>query len=220
MTWTKQNSSFAGIVAFKSSFATGNSTPSFVGTGYETIHIWGMQLEQGSFPTSYIKTTGSQVTRSVDSAVMNNIDTSEWFKQGEGTIYGEVKSSVTVGLSSANNGILSFSKDSSLSNVMHWKYHTDQHHRTYVNGVQQHVGNAGNFVTNSYNKFAGAFKRNNFGISLNAGTVDTYNNSLVPEVNTLHIGSVINTKNLIHIKKLSYYPLRLTDNEITDLTEE
>lgn len=39
--------------------------------GTDGAYIWGAQLEQGGYPTSYIKTEASQVTRSADTATKN-----------------------------------------------------------------------------------------------------------------------------------------------------
>ncbi len=47
---------------------TGTST--YKGNGTDAIAFWGLQQEVGSFPTSYIKTTGSSATRNADVATM------------------------------------------------------------------------------------------------------------------------------------------------------
>jgi hypothetical protein len=49
------------------------------------IYIWGAQLEQGSFPTSYIPTTTSTVTRTADNVSMVGENFSSWYNQSEGT---------------------------------------------------------------------------------------------------------------------------------------
>jgi hypothetical protein len=45
-------------------------TVSHTPTAGDSIYIWGAQIEQGSFPTSYIQTTGTTLTRDADVAVM------------------------------------------------------------------------------------------------------------------------------------------------------
>ena len=73
------------------------NTNTDTGTGYPTINtfggtarvveVWGYQLEAGSYPTSYIPTSGSTVTRVADSC--SQTPTTGIIGQTEGTIYTE-----------------------------------------------------------------------------------------------------------------------------------
>ena len=70
---------------------TGSSSQTYQADGTSGIYIWGAQLEQGSFPTSYIPTTASTVTRSVDNASMTGTNFSSWYNRTEGTLYANAK---------------------------------------------------------------------------------------------------------------------------------
>ena len=79
-------SSSSAATSFRISLASGGSrtfTP-ILGAG---LYIWGAQLEEGSFPTSYIPTEGSTVTRSADVASISGSNFSSWYRQDEGTIF-------------------------------------------------------------------------------------------------------------------------------------
>lgn len=62
-------------------------------TGVVKVLIWGAQLEQGSFPTSYIPTSGSTVTRAADVAEITGTNFSDFYNQSEGTMFVEAGTS-------------------------------------------------------------------------------------------------------------------------------
>lgn len=59
-------------------YVANNGTSIYIGDGTSGIYIWGAQLETGTFPTSYIPTTSSQVTRAADVANMSGTNFSSW----------------------------------------------------------------------------------------------------------------------------------------------
>jgi hypothetical protein len=60
---------------------------SYNGDGVSGIYIWGAQLEEGSFPTSYIPTQASTRTRARDSASITGKNFSSFYRQDEGTVF-------------------------------------------------------------------------------------------------------------------------------------
>jgi hypothetical protein len=61
-------------------------TSNYTGDGTSGIYIWGAQLEQGSFPTSYIPTSASTVTRTADNASITGSNFSDFYNSEQGTI--------------------------------------------------------------------------------------------------------------------------------------
>jgi len=56
----------------------------------QELFIYGAQIEAGAFPTSYIPTTASTVTRSADLASMTGTNFSSWYNSNEGTVFANI----------------------------------------------------------------------------------------------------------------------------------
>ena len=66
-----------------------DGSQTYTGDGTSGLYIWGAQLEEGSFPTCYIPTAGSAVTRAADVASISGSNFSSWYRQDEGTVFAE-----------------------------------------------------------------------------------------------------------------------------------
>jgi len=78
-----------GIGAFALSLTNNSTTalrsPTYIGTGTGTF-IWGAQLEAGAFATSYIPTTTTSLTRNADAVSMTGTNFSDWYNASAGTL--------------------------------------------------------------------------------------------------------------------------------------
>ena len=191
----------------------------YTGDGYSGLYIWGAQIEAGAFASSYIPTVASQVTRAADSASMTGTNFTSWYRADEGTLYTEAQS----------NGLLSAGPIAveASNGTINERLVTGQFVAGAVRSLTVQNGNVSQVLLSNtvsplgYIKSSGAYKFNDFAGTVNGGTVLTDTNGTLPIVDRLTIGSNGSTTTQIlngTIKKIAYYPLRLTNTNLQALT--
>ena len=182
----------------------------------DVIEIWGAQLEQGSYATSYIPTQGSAVTRVAD--VCNGAGNNQVINSTEGVLYAEISAL-------ANDGTtrrLSIS-DGTTSNRIVFSY------SNVTNQFQSFLANPSvqfNFLTTlsnsvEFNKIAVKYKQNDFALWINGVKVATDTNGTVANgLNTLNFDEGSGASDFYgNIKDLRVYNTALTDAELQALTQ-
>jgi hypothetical protein len=205
-------------VNLQMSSSGGSST--YTGNGFNGLFLWGAQLEAAAFPTSYIPTVASQVTRSPDVASMTGTNFSSWYNATEGTFYGDfipaaVAFSVlfTVSDNTSNNRILA----GYTSNML------NANERVVSGGVDQanyFASFSGSLQVGQPAKLATVYNTDDFALVINNGTVATDTLGTVPVVNRLYIAANFNgtSPNSIYVRQIVYYPRRLTNSDLQALT--
>ena len=192
--------------------------------GTSSVLIYGAQLEQGSFATSYIPTSGSQSTRSPDIA---SIPVSAFgYNQSAGTVLVEA-SPMSDGTSTAVN--LGLSTDTG-GTANRWQIRSQSANTVRVltaipgNDPFSTLGSVldvtGITIPGTY-KAAHTFEENYSQVAVN-GSLSTADTTVsVPDTDEIRIGtrSSSGTETLNgHIKSIQYYPRRLTDAQLQELT--
>jgi hypothetical protein len=200
------------VVAYiaNDSFAT-----SYAGDVTKGLYWWGVQLELGAFPTSYIKTTTASVTRNADVASMTSTDFSSWYNATEGTTFwqGDIvgssanaKKAFSISDNSANERIVVSVENSSgngfVSNVVDGN--SSQASLETPNPATARTANQ------TY-KHSFAYKVNDFAASLDGSSVQTDTSGTIPTTNRIYLGSNNAGTSLFlngHIAKFYYWNTR------------
>jgi len=183
-----------------------------------TFYLWGCQGEAGAFPTSYIPTTTAAATRAADVASITGSAFSSWYRQDEGTFYGDVFRELAVP-ASAFPVIVDCRTG---SNINQFSYVTEAIAGTFisVSGVTQSELYPVVIAGARRRKIASAFASNNFAAAANGGVVLTDAVGSVPAVSSMSIGSVNNNSQFLNgtIRRLTYWPVRLTNAQLQTIT--
>jgi hypothetical protein len=197
--------------------ASANNTVSYTGDGTSGIFIYGAQLEAGAFATSYIPTVASQVTRTADQASIVAPMFAPWYNQSEGSFV--VEASTFKPPSLVQSGILAEVNDGTLNNRNNISFVTNvARAATTVGGVSQaSIEQA--FTDSATQKLAYAVKANDFAFARNGALVGTDTSGSMPTVTVLNLGGLSGAAVLNgYIRRLTYYPVRLSDLQLQALT--
>jgi hypothetical protein len=170
------------------------------------------QLEVGAFATSYITTTGATATRSADSAVVTPI--SSFYNQAEGTLFAQLSTLTTA----AGTFPYSLSIDDNTNNNRIEIYASSSSSTVTVvsSGASQSLTSFAGAITAGVAFSAGvAFRANDLAFSTNGLASLTDASVLLPvSPDRLRIKPATNG----HIRKLAYWPRRLSNTLLQQLT--
>jgi hypothetical protein len=219
ITSTGTNFGEATIALNKNKVTTwGLSNASSIG---DTLTVWGAQLEYGFFPTSYIPTTTASVTRSSDITTISGTNFSDWYNQSEGTVYSTFNANY---VGSTDGGRLF-----RIGNDTNFGGNRVDYVVTQIGNYQPYLASGGTnyfngpgtigFSANTNYKIALTLKQNDITGYVNS-SLSTFDNTWVPfTANHLSLGTTIDGGFLNGcIKRFTYYPKRLTNNQLSNLT--
>lgn len=187
------------------------------GTG--SVLIWGAQLEEAAYVTSYISTSGSIVTRTKDICRIQDIDSAPWFNNTEGTfvIEGDFSSLLNAGSDQIN--ILAVNNGA--NNIMQVQNNSSGQLRFKVRASStNHVLLDFGTISGDNSKIAIAYADDDFAACLDGATVATDTSGTVPTVNEIDVGSNNASSSTMNgtIARITYYNTRLSDSELQILT--
>jgi len=192
---------------------------STTGDGTSGIYLWGAQLETGAFPTSYIPTTTAAVTRSADVASITGTNFSSWYRQDEGTLYGEIQTRLNI-----TQTIASVTEGAFTSNFRLRKNSSNQYVGVLRDGDTRDISITPSpaLIENQIIKVAVAVKQNDCaatGGGQAVGTQATY--TFASMVNISIGGSSGLGDGLVNapIRRLTYWPTRLSNETLQTITQ-
>jgi len=191
----------------------------WIADGVNGYQIYGAQFETGAFPTSYIPTTASQVTRSADVATMTGTNFSDWYNASEGAFVALCSTNnlaanrptiqTSTGVTTNGGQFVYFDPAGARFSFR------DYDSSNAAVGVISYTA-AGTPAANTNYQIAVGYKTNSFAMSVNGNSVSTDTTGTVSGApDTFRIGNDT-ASNYIngYIKKISYFPMRLTNSEI------
>ena len=218
--WSSSNSTGRRFdIYFNGSGNTSDGDTSFYTTFF--------QFEEGYFPTSYIPTSGSTVTRNHDRAYYENVDQTDWFSKTEGTIVFEHTDVPYHSSDDAHYPAVGFAETTGGGSNPSIQYYvvTNNASGGYLVRYNYPTDSAFVYLSNatSASKVGFVYKEDDYALVRNGSVVGTDSSGAVPAAYMLVLGmnAISNTGNNwnAHLKNLQYYPTRLSNTVLQNLTK-
>jgi len=157
----------------KSGTSTSNKITinTFSGATARDIQVWGAQLEEQSYATSYIPTSGATATRTAD--VCNNAGTAATFNSESGVLFAEIAA-----LASPSSAVFISLSDGGANNKVAFYFDSNNIKGEYVvSGATQSSFTYTPSDITSFNKIAFSYKLNQFKMFANGSQVSVTDTS-------------------------------------------
>ncbi len=180
------------------------------------MEIYGAQLEEASYPTSYIPTQGSAVTRLAD--ICDNGGNEQVINSTEGVLY--LNTATLVNTQTTDNSI-TLTDGGNNKILFRYRGVNNINVKVFVNGIPQ--AETTHTLTNAteFNKIAIKWKLNDYKIYVNGINVFTDNDALVFPINSINsLGFADGTSTPLFGKviEVKLYDTALSDEELEKLT--
>ena len=211
------------IALLDDAYTSGSSDYSYQGDGTSGVYIFGAQLEQSSYPTSYIPTQGSTVTRNLETCSQTVPD--GVIGQTEGSIYTEYYFDATIDNSGGSDRDILSINDGTSSNVIQLIHYgngaSSYNKKVYLNAILlgSYVVSIGSPVQNSgLMKVACGYKNNDYVLYVNGVQIGTDTSAGVPSCSVIKFAKITGIQTPTPINDVKLYNTRLSNSELQALT--
>jgi hypothetical protein len=214
---TRGNSGLIYFLIGASETDSNSTLPSFNNTSL-TTYSWGAQVESNaSYPTSYIPTYGSSVTRSLDSCLATSV--SDVIGQTQGTMFIDL---TIDNLSSQTNNPIPLTLKGSGSTSSYIQVYTSGRVQAVHYGfgsLQANINLPSYGLTDGRHKFAFVYNGNDFRFYIDGALAGSDTSGLVDSQSEIHLGYYNTSFNgTTNNHQAVLFPTALTDSECIALT--
>mgnify|MGYP003313932275 CR=1 FL=1 len=212
-------------------FGDADGSTSVTSSGTNGILMWGLQIEKGSFPTSYIRTDSNhRIIRGADQCYIDGQDFLDFYNQTEGTMISshsilsdEIPSNhnlYTYQIAPTGNTAYAplriLDRNSSIANSIAVA-------SVYNNGYSFLTLDTGNPVTVAGRKYviAASIKKDDYDAVFDGGDLKNDSSGDLFTADHISIGYYKPSPQAYlngHIQRLAYYPKRLPNNQLRNLS--
>ena len=201
-----------GVLFSTIPFLTSSRLTLYQGDGTSGVYLWGAQLEQSSYPTSYIPTNGTAISRIAESADFSG--NAATFNDSEGVLYAEIAALANDG----TNRQISIS-DGSTSQRVYFGFRTTSNEFLLSSRDSSYV--IGTLNVLNYNKYSFQYKSGNFKAFVNGFNyaLDADGGLLPSGLDRLNFDDGSGATDFYgNTRELQYFDSALTDAQLETLT--
>jgi hypothetical protein len=198
----------AAVNGFRVYMMTNNVTYTYTGDGTSGVFFGGAQIEAGAFPTSYIPTTATSLTRNADVVSMTGTNFSSWYNATSGAILARSQQSVITGTRPSI-----YISDGTADNIISLRGLAANPELYIKATTDQAQIDAGTLTANSSFGLVGAWTTDNCAAAINGEAAVTDTSATIPTVDRMLIGS--DGANYLNgqVARISYWPQRIINAE-------